>query len=61
MRHYVHFVLGSEHADLMVKILVVDRLMRIWMTCMLVLLSLLKWKPWVKMKMVVDISSGIKV
>ena len=32
-----------------------------WMMCKLVFLSLLKWKPLVKMKMVVDLSLGIKV
>ena len=32
-----------------------------WKICMLVFLSLLRWKPLVKMKMVVDLSFGIKV
>ena len=32
-----------------------------WMMCRLVFLSLLEWKPLVKMKLVVDISLGIKV
>lgn len=59
--HYVQFVPGSEHVDWMVEILVVDRWMQIWMICMLVLLSLLEWNPLVKMKMVADISSSIKV
>jgi hypothetical protein len=59
-RYYVQFVPGSEHADWMVDILVVDRWMQIWMIYM-ILLSLLEWKPLVKMKMVVDISSGVKV
>ena len=61
VRYYVWFVSRSKHVDWMVEILMVDRWMRIWMTCMLVLLSLLKWKPLVKMKMVADISSSIKV
>ena len=56
VRHY-----GSKLVDWMVEILVVHRWLWIWMTCMLVLLSLLKWKPLVKMKMVANISSGIKV
>ena len=55
-RHY-----GSKHVDWMVETLVVHRCMWIWITCMMVLLSLLKWKPLVKMKKVVDISSSIKV
>ena len=37
------------------------RMMQMWVICILVLLSLLEWKPLVKMKMVVDISSSIKV
>ena len=61
VRHYVQFVPGSEHVDWMVDIQVVDRWMRIWIIFMLVLLSLLEWKPLVKMKMFADISSGIKV
>ena len=61
VRHYIQFVLGSKHVDWMVEILVVDRCMWIWMTCMLVLLPLLEWKPLVKMKMVAYISSSIKV
>ena len=32
-----------------------------WMICMLVFLSLLEWKPLVKIKLVVDLSLGIKV
>ena len=32
-----------------------------WMICILVFLSLLEWKPLVKMKMVGDLSLGIKV
>ena len=38
-----------------------DRVMQMWMICMLVFLSLLEWKPLVKMKVVVDLSLGIKV
>ena len=38
-----------------------DRMMQIWMIYMLVFLSLLEWKPLVKMKVVVDLSLGIKV
>ena len=61
MKHYVQFVLGSEHADWMIEILVFDSVMQIWMICMLVFLSLLEWKPLVKMKMVFYLSLGIKV
>ena len=32
-----------------------------WMICILVFLSLLEWKPLVKMKMVVALSLGIEV
>ena len=38
-----------------------DRVMQIWMMCRLVFLSVLEWKPLVKMKMVVSLSLGIKV
>ena len=38
-----------------------DRVMQMWMICILVFLSLLEWKPLVKMKLVVDLSLGIKV
>lgn len=61
VRNYVQFVLGSDHVDWMVEILVVNRWMWIWVICMLVILSLLEWKPLVKMKMVADISSSVKV
>ena len=61
MMHYVQFFLGSEHADWMVEILEFDGAMQMWMICMLVFLSLLEWKPLVKMKMVGDLSLGIKV
>ena len=52
MMHYIQFVLGSEHADWMVEILEFDGVMQMWMICRLVCLSLLRWKPLVKMKMV---------
>ena len=52
MMHYVQFVLGSEHADWMVEILEFDGVMQMWLICILVFLSLLEWKPLVKMKMV---------
>ena len=52
MKHYIQFVLGSEHADWMVEILEFDGVMQMWMICRLVCLSLLRWKPLVKMKMV---------
>ena len=52
MKHYIQFVLGSKHADWMVEILEFDGVMQMWMICRLVCLSLLRWKPLVKMKMV---------
>ena len=61
MMHYVQFFLGSAHADWMVEILEFDGAMQMWMICMLVFLYLLEWKPLVKMKMVGDLSLGIKV
>ena len=61
MKHYNKFVLGSEHADWMIEILVFDSVMQMWMICILVFFSLLEWKPLVKMKMVFDLSLGIKV
>ena len=61
MKHYIQFVLGSEHADWMVEILEFDGVMQMWMICILVFLSLLEWKPLVKMKMVGDLSLGIKM
>ena len=61
VKHYVQFVLGSEHVDWMVENLVFDRVMQMWMIFMLFFLSLLEWRPLVKMKMVVDLSLGIKV
>ena len=60
-RHYVQFVLGSAHADWMIEIIVFDSMMQMWMMCRLLFLSLLEWKPLVKMKMVFDLSLGIKV
>ena len=38
-----------------------DNMIQMWMICMLVFLSLLEWKPLVKMKMVFHLSLGIKV
>ena len=38
-----------------------DSMMQMWLICILVFLSLLEWKPLVKMKMVGDLSLGIKV
>ena len=38
-----------------------DSVMQIWMMYRLVLLTLMKWKPLVKMKLVADLSLGIKV
>ena len=61
MKHYIKFVLGSEHADWIIMILVFDSVMQMWMICILVFLSLLEWKPLVKMKMMGDLSLGIKV
>ena len=61
MNNYVHFVPRSEHVDWMVEILVFDRVMQMWMICMLVFLSPMEWKPLVKMKMVIDLSFGVKV
>ena len=60
-KHYIQSILGSEHANWMIEILVFDSMMQMWMICILVFLSLLEWKPLVKMKMVGDISLGIKV
>ena len=45
----------------MVEILEFDGVMQMWMICRLVCLSLCRWKPLVKMKMVGDFSLGIKV
>ncbi len=56
MKHYVQFVPGSEHADWMVEMLAFDIWMQMWKICTLVFLSPLRWKPLVKMKMVVDLS-----
>ena len=56
MKYYVQFLLGNEHVDCMI-----DSVMHMWMIYMLVFLSLLEWKPLVKMRMVVDLSLGIKV
>ena len=61
MMHYVQFVLGSEHADWLIEIIVFDSVMQMWKICILVFLSLLEWKPLVKTKIVGDISLGIKV
>ena len=61
VNHYVQFVLGSEHVDWMVEILVFDKMMQMWMMCKLAFLSLLEWKPLVKMRMVVNLSLDIKV
>ena len=61
IKHYVQFVSGSEHVDWMVEILVFDRVMQMWKICMVVLLSLLRWKPLVEMKMVLYLSFDIKV
>ena len=52
MKHYIQFVLGNEHVDWINEILVFDSMMQMWIICMLVFLSLLEWKPLVKMKMV---------
>ena len=51
MKHCVHFVPTSEHANWMVEISVFDRVMQMWKICMVVFLSLLRWKPLVKMKL----------
>ena len=61
MKHCIQFVPGGEHANWMVEILVFDRVMQMWKICMVFLLSLLRWKPLVKMKMVADPSFGVKV
>ncbi len=61
MKYYVQFVPRSEHDDWLDEILVFDRMMWMWMMCRLVFLSLLEWKPLVKMKLVVALSLGIKV
>ena len=61
MRNYVHFILGNEHVDWMVEILVFDSVMQIWMMYKLIFLSPLEWKPLVKMKMVLDLSLDIKM
>ena len=36
MKHYVQFILGSEHSNWMIEILVFDRWMQMWRICMLV-------------------------
>ena len=61
MKHYVQFVLGSEHDNWMVEILVFDRVMQMWEIFMVVFLFLLRWKYLVKMKMVGGLSFGVKV
>ena len=61
VKHYVQSILGSEHADWMIEILVFDSMIHMWVISMLVFLSLLEWKPLVKMNMVVSLSLGIKV
>ena len=61
LKHYVQFVPGSEYADWVIQISVVDLWMQMWMMCRLVFFSLLRWKPFVKMKMVADPSFGVKV
>jgi len=61
VKHYVQSILGSEHADWMIEILVFDSMIQMWIIFFLVFLSLLEWKPLVKMKVVVDLSLGIKV
>ena len=61
MKHCVQFVPGSEFDDWMIETLVVDIWMQMWMMCILVFLSLLRWKPLLKMKMVADPSFGVKV
>ena len=61
MKHYNQFVPGDEKADWMIEILVFDSMIQMWMICILVFLSLLEWKPLVKMKRVGDLSLGIKV
>ena len=61
MKHCVQFVLGSEHGDWTVDTRVFDRVMNMWKICMVDFLSLLRWKPLVKMKMVIDLSFGVKV
>ena len=60
LNHYVLFVPGGKYVDWMVQISVFDRVM-MWKNCMVVFLSLLRWKPLVKMKLVADLSLGIKV
>ena len=61
MKHYVQFVPGGEHANWIVEILVFDRVIQMWKICMVVFLSLLRWKPLVKMKTLVDFSFHVKV
>ena len=61
LKHYVQFVLGSEHGDWTVDTREFDRVMNMWKICMVVFLSLLRWKLLVKMKMMVDLSFGVKV
>ena len=51
MKHCVQFVPRGEHANWMVEILVFDRVMQMWKICIVVFLSLLRWKPLVKMKL----------
>ena len=61
MKHCVQFVPKSEHADWMIEIFVFDSVIQMWLICILLFLSLLEWKPLVKMKMVGDLYLDIKV
>lgn len=64
VKHYVHFVPESEHADWFVEIhmiLIFVWMTRRWLIMRFALLSLIDWKPLVKMKMGANISFGIKV
>ena len=64
LKHYVQFILGCEHADWvtdMYFILMLQWVNHRWIILRFFLLTLMKWKPLVKMKLVVDLSLGIKV
>ena len=64
MKHYVQFVLECEHADWVVDMYLIPMFHSMehrWLIFRFVLLALMKWKPLVKIKLVVDLSLGIKV
>ena len=64
VKHYVQFVLGCEHSDWvadMYLILMFWWMKYRWLIFIFFLLTLMNWKPLVKMKMIVYLSLGIKL